>query len=292
MSVKLIVGAPGVGKTTYAQKLAQENDGIVVDLDEYRKAAPTEEIAQKWRLDAENAAHSFEKDVYVVRTLADAKERAEAAERIKADETIVLMTSPEIAKKRVTARDGDDSKHEAITQWWNTFKPNSGETTLVLDEEITPEPKDEEHGSEDYAKDSGSTESDSESAEEPDEADSPQYTEESIAELLEQARLEERNKVASEYATKIFDSNFTSAALSRGIDEERLSVIRAGINPALYVGEGGELKSDELNAFFDALAPAQPKRGPSNHAGYRNSTPISGKEHGKAMAEEFLNKGR
>lgn len=290
MSVKLIVGAPGVGKTTFAQKLAQENDGIVIDLDEYRKAAPTEEIAQKWRLDAENAAHSFGKDVYVVRTLADAKERAEAAERMKADETIVLMTSPEIAKKRVTSRDGDDSKHEAITQWWNTFKPNSGETTLVLDEDIIPE--DEEQSSKIEAKDSGSTESDSESVEEPNEADSQQYTEESIAELIEQARLEERNKVASEYATKIFDSNFNSAALAHGIDEERLAVIRAGINPALYVGEGGELKSDELNALFDALAPAQPKRGPSNHAGFRNSTPISGKEHGKAMAEEYLNKGR
>lgn len=287
--VHLIVGPPGAGKSTYATEQAAKTGGAVIDLDSFRALAPDADTAERWRLEAESRAHDLGKDVYVVRTLAKADERAAAAERIKADETIVLLTSAEVSKARVSERDGDDSKHEAIDAWWQDYTGIEGETTITFDEESAesaePEPSDPE--SDEQAETEDSEESDAEGEPAGDEDPAPGQD---VQALVEAARAEERAKVNEEFALERFNTHLSAEATARKLNADALQLLRTSLAPTAFLKPDKSVNTEALTTFLDAFTR---KGSPENHSGHRGTQGVGGKELGKAKAEEYLNqKGR
>lgn len=286
--VHLIVGPPGAGKSTYATEQAAKTGGTVIDFDSFRALAPDADTAERWRLEAESRAHDLGKEVFVVRTLAKADERAAAAERIKADETIVLLTSAEVSKARVSERDGDDSKHEAIDAWWQDYTGIEGETTITFDEEpeeqeepADPEPSDPEQP--EQAEDS----KDSDAGGEPagDEGPAPGQD---VQALIEAARAEERAKVNEEFALERFNTHLSAEATARKLNTDALQLLKTSLAPAAFLKPDNSVNTEALTTFLDAFTRA--KGSYENHSGHRGTQAVGGKELGKAKAEEFLNK--
>lgn len=278
---KLITGAPGTGKTTYARELAGEK-GKVIDLDDFRSIAPDEETAKSWRDQAEEAAKASDTDYYVVRTLADPVERAEVAKRLGAESTVALITSPEVAKKRVLERDGNDTKHQVIDEWWEKFKANDGEETLALDGEPADDPADAGQGSE-------PSEPANPSADDPaDAGQDPKSSEPTLEELLDKARQEEREKVLTEQNTAYFTQRFKETALFRKLSDEAAEKLLGTVNPTVLMGESYEQTAANISEFFEISGISAPKinRG-SQHGGYRGTEPLAGKEFGASRAEQF-----
>lgn len=278
---KLITGAPGAGKTTYARDLAGEK-GKVIDLDDFRSIAPDEETAKSWRDQAEEAAKASDTDYYVVRTLADPVERAEVAKRLGAESTVALITSPEVAKKRVLERDGTDTKHQVIDEWWKNFKANDGEETLALDGEPADDPADAGQGSE-------PSEPANPSADDPaDAGQDPKSSEPTLEELLDKARQEEREKVLTEQNTAYFTQRFKETALARKLSDEAAGKLLGTVNPTALMGESYEQTDANISEFFEVSGISAPKinRG-SQHGGYRGTEPLAGKEFGASRAEQF-----
>lgn len=279
---KLITGAPGTGKTTYAHELAGEK-GKVIDLDDFRSIAPDEETAKSWRDQAEEAAKASDTDYYVVRTLADPVERAEVAKRLGAESTVALITSPEVAKKRVLERDGADTKHQVIDEWWKKFKANDGEETLALDGEpddpSADDPADAGQGCE--PGDPAPTSNEEEPTD-------PKPTEPTLEELLTKARQEEREKVLTEQNTAYFTQRFKETALARKLSDEAAGKLLGTVNPTALMGESYEQTDANISEFFEVSGISAPKinRG-SQHGGYRGTEPLAGKEFGASRAEQF-----
>lgn len=278
---KLITGAPGAGKTTYARELAGEK-GKVIDLDDFRSIAPDEETAKSWRDQAEEAAKASDTDYYVVRTLADPVERAEVAKRLGAESTVALLTSPEVSKKRVLERDGNDTKHQVIDEWWKNFKANDGEETLALDGQPADDPADAGQGSEPSEPAASSTDDPADAGQD------PKSSEPTIEELLDKARQEEREKVLTEQNTAYFTQRFKETALARKLTDEAASKLLGTVNPSALMGESYEQTDANISDFFEVSGISAPKinRG-SQHGGYRGTEPLAGKEFGASRAEQF-----
>lgn len=278
---KLITGAPGTGKTTYARELAGEK-GKVIDLDDFRSIAPDEETAKSWRDQAEEAAKASDTDYYVVRTLADPVERAEVAKRLGAESTVALITSPEVAKKRVLDRDGTDTKHQVIDEWWKNFKANEGEETLALDGEPADDPADAGQSSEPSEPAASSTDDPADAGQD------PKSSEPTLEELLDKARQEEREKVLTEQNTAYFTQRFKETALARKLTDEAASKLLGTVNPSALMGESYEQTDANISEFFEVSGISAPKinRG-SQHGGYRGTEPLAGKEFGASRAEQF-----
>lgn len=122
MSVHLIAGPPGAGKTTYAAAQAGP-EGRVIDLD-LIAARVGPERAQAVRLAAEAAAANYPGETYVVRNLADGHDRHGVAARIKAKTVTVLAVPPEVAAARLTARDGPAASTTGPAAWWAAYTPH------------------------------------------------------------------------------------------------------------------------------------------------------------------------
>lgn len=82
----------------------------------------------------------------------------------------MLLTSAEVSKARVSERDGDDSKHEAIDAWWQDYTGIEGETTIAFDDETEepadpaePEPSDPDAAEQGDAEDSEDSDAEDES---------------------------------------------------------------------------------------------------------------------------------
>lgn len=115
--IRLLVGPPGAGKTTYAQEHAADTDQII-DLDEIRARGLTEDDAQAERLRLERAAADYQDgDVWVIRTLADPADRADFERRHRIDQTVVLDPGDDICLDRIHTRDGNDDKADGIRRW-------------------------------------------------------------------------------------------------------------------------------------------------------------------------------
>ena len=138
MTVHLVCGPPGAGKTTHVAQHAGPDD-VVIDLDEIRRTVGPGQ-ASMWRMAAERAAAEHkDSDVWVIRTLADPTQRADAAARLRAEDVQVLATPAALAKDRVLARDGTDDAHAPIDAWWETYQPRDGETVIHPDHDAHPD---------------------------------------------------------------------------------------------------------------------------------------------------------
>lgn len=279
--VHLIVGPPGAGKSTYATEQAAQTGGVVIDYDNFLAIAPDADTAERWRMEAEGRAHELGKDVFVVRTLAKADERAAAAERIKADETVVLLTSAEVSKARVSKRDGNDSKHEAIDAWWQDYTGIEGETTIAFDGEEegpgVPAPVEDDAG--------GGPEEPTDGAEPAPEPD------QDVQALIDAARAEERAKVAEEFALERFEAHLSAEVKARKLAPETLALLKTSLAPAAFLTSEHKVNTETLTSFLDTFTSSASSR--ENYSGHRGSQTVGGKELGKAKAEEFLNrKGR
>lgn len=130
MTVRLIYGPPGAGKSTYAREHAQDGD-LVIDLDDIRANVGNEDTARKLRGVMESTARQHEGDVWIVRTLAKADERAEFMARVGVDEAIPLAVDADTAKERVRKRDGSDEKLPAIDRWWAEYTPDMEDAAMA-----------------------------------------------------------------------------------------------------------------------------------------------------------------
>lgn len=128
--IRLVCGPPGAGKSTFVDQRAQPGD-VVVDLDRIRATGVSDATAERIRGYLEDHAREHEDgDVWIVRTLAEAKEREGFASTVGAEETTVLATPAVIAKQRASSRDGSPDKDNTIDRWWATYTPSPGDTTI------------------------------------------------------------------------------------------------------------------------------------------------------------------
>lgn len=144
MTVRLVCGPPGAGKSTLVREKRRDGD-LVIDLDDIRASVGSEATARKLRSVMEDGARAHEDgDVWIVRTLGDPAARAEFAARVGVDEITVLDVDADTAKARVSARDGSDEKHPAIDRWWAQNAPEgANEEEPAMGAQIpTPTPAD------------------------------------------------------------------------------------------------------------------------------------------------------
>lgn len=126
MTVRLITGPPGAGKNTYVEKHKKPED-FVVDFDVLRDSYPALSIDQlkAVRQTFEDVAKDAAVDVWVIRCVADATRRTELANKLGAEEVVVLETDAETAKANVTRRNRNPEKNDevfaAIDNWWSQY---------------------------------------------------------------------------------------------------------------------------------------------------------------------------
>lgn len=126
--VVLIYGPPCSGKTTKALELAQPGD-LVIDWDQLARDAgsPREHdhrpeharAASRARMELEqHAATMTDGTAYVIRTLADEQERAEAAERLRATDIIRCDPGGAECIRRAHDLGRKPSTDELIIRWY------------------------------------------------------------------------------------------------------------------------------------------------------------------------------
>jgi dephospho-CoA kinase len=123
--IRLITGPPGAGKNTYVEENKKDGD-VVLDFDILRElAGGSIERAKVMREAFENDLQNYDTDVWVIRCVADAKARTELAERLKAEQVVVVETPADVAKERVVSRgrepERNDEVFSAIDNWWSQY---------------------------------------------------------------------------------------------------------------------------------------------------------------------------
>ena len=85
MTVRLVCGPPGAGKSTLVREKRRDGD-LVIDLDDIRASVGSEATARKLRSVMEDGARTHEDgDVWIVRTLGDPAARAEAIDPLETE---------------------------------------------------------------------------------------------------------------------------------------------------------------------------------------------------------------
>lgn len=169
MSIHVVAGPPGSGKTTYALERMVAGEDLLLDFDAVRGALtqrPEHELTPTLDRYVQRAVYSTQDIIqyrleqgdslpastWITRGLAKADEREQLAKDLGA-QVIVLETPLDTCLERIDARDiSEEAKAEqkaAARRWWSDYEPR-GADQVVKDEaspsgRVTPSP-DSSHG--------------------------------------------------------------------------------------------------------------------------------------------------
>lgn len=307
--IYLVCGPPGAGKSTWANENAKDGD-LVIDLDEIRRFTSSDEQAKAFRDRLEADANTHNGDVYVVRTLANPVARGEVAERLDAGQVVVLETPKEIALHRASKRDGNDLMADPIQRWWDEYSAREGEVIIkpdmgenlpdkevksmtVKNNENTPEVVLNEFG---YPDETPVKEMTSEQQvaywkrqarkhEEAAKKIEPGKVDDSvIAEAVQKAILEERERNEKELGERLLASKFETLAKEKGVEPEKVERLYSSLNKDVFVS-GSDVNDEALKEFFEPFASLSPV--PDSHAGFRQTKPVSGSAKGDELAAKY-----
>lgn len=318
MTTRLVTGPPGAGKTTFVEKNKKDGD-TVIDLDVLR--AQYGDAAKDVRKTLEASVQTLPGDVWVIRTLADAQARTEAAERLEAAEVHVLTTPAEVCKQRIAARDiSDDQKQElssAVDNWFehygvveshlivepDTGPPSDKETKKMgdLNNEDLGFPKDTplaemtteqqvaywKHQSRKHESESKrlKAERDPKPADRKDDGNGeqgkPQFDAAAFKEEL-------KKELRLEQAPGLVRDRFSSLIGNR-LPAAAKEALLEDLNLNRFVNDDGSLKHDLIKERVEVLAPSSPA---GNHQGHRggNQTSTSSVQKGRDLFNETHSK--
>lgn len=329
MTVRLITGPPGAGKNTYIEKHKKPED-VVFDFDILKSMTGSVERAKVMREAFEADLQNYESDVWVIRCVADAKGRTELAERLKAEQVVVLETDAATAKAQVEKRGRNPERNEevfaAIDDWWSQYG--------VVESDLIVRPDTGQQNS-DRKKNMGDTEQKSGP-----EADKGFPAETKIVDMTAeeqaaywkfQSRKHESNVTAlraaaegknkpedkpddkpdanapidaatlrkeilaelkKEQAPELVRSAF-KAHFGERLPEATRDALLEDLNTAKYVKEDGSVDSDAIKARAEVLAPAAETHGRTKvrtHQGNRRQEASATVSSGKTLFEEYSKK--
>lgn len=123
--IRLVTGPPGAGKTTYVKSHAKPADAII-DLDLLRDFAGGDAtIAARIRAAMEKQMGKSARDVWVVRTLIDPRDREHFIRRHNVAEVIEVRASRETLVERARLRNSPPDVYSAIDKWLQ-LNPGTG----------------------------------------------------------------------------------------------------------------------------------------------------------------------
>ena len=300
MTVRLIYGPPGAGKSTYAREHAQDGD-LVIDLDDIRANVGNEDTARKLRGVMESTARQHEGDVWIVRTLAKADERAEFMARVGVDEAIPLAVDADTAKERVRKRDGSDEKLPAIDRWWAEYTPDMEDAAMAEHDETNQA---------ETSQDQGATPEVAERKQEGLPADIPvseMSLEDQVTYWKRRSRANEKDaREYREQAERVeAERKAPEAPVAPSVDPAQREVFEARVDAALatrpdyagvpfakhldmstFVGDDGRVDREAVAAFFEAL-PQGAHKTAGTPAGWGSNAPYEGASGIDAGREMF-----
>lgn len=118
--IRVVTGPPASGKSTYIAEHSREGD-ITIDLDlVLSSTGGNDTLARQLRYAMEEHAKNYTGgDVWIARTLPDPTDRTVFADRIGADEVVVLDgTSREKLLERLAQRPGGEEHIEGVERWF------------------------------------------------------------------------------------------------------------------------------------------------------------------------------
>ena len=123
--IRLVTGPPGAGKTTYVKSHAKPADAII-DLDLLRDFVGGDAtLAARIRAAMEKQMGKSARDVWVVRTLIDPRDREHFIRRHNVAEVIEMRASRETLAERARLRNSPPDVYSAIDKWLR-LNPGTG----------------------------------------------------------------------------------------------------------------------------------------------------------------------
>lgn len=138
MTVRLITGPPGAGKNTYIDKHKKDGD-FIFDFDELRAQYPhmTLDQLKAMRETIYGSLQTLDRDAWVIQCIAKPEKRTEIAQKIGAEEVVVLETPADVAKERVRERGREPERNgdvfAAIDEWWSQYGVVSSDVIVKPD---------------------------------------------------------------------------------------------------------------------------------------------------------------
>jgi hypothetical protein len=328
--IRLITGPPGAGKNTYIEKNKKPED-VVFDFDILRSMTGSVERAKVMREAFEADLQNYENDVWVIRCVADAKARTELAERLKAEQVVVIETPADVAKKQVTDRGREPERNDevfaAIDDWWSQY--GVVESDLIVRPDTGPNLSDRKKNMPDLEQKSG-TETDkgfpaetkivdmtpeeqaaywkfqsrkhegraNTLAAEAEAKNKPEVKPEVKPEAnapIDAAELRKQilAEIKLEQAPDLVRNQFKSLIGDR-LPETSRDAILEDLNTAKYVKEDGSIDTDAIKARAEVIAPASEKRVRKvrPHQGDRRQESITSVQSGRELFEAEANKNK
>lgn len=313
MTIRLVVGPPGAGKSTHVRENRKPED-TVIDLDQLVEVTGNLDDAKKVRDDLLGTYHANENpagDLWVIRSAGTAtpEERKAYAEKVKADEVTVIATPKEVAAERIKkrARPGDEESNilSAVDGWWASY--GVVESDLIVRPEkgvIRQEEKMSKEQDKGFPPETPVAEMDDKQQSAYWKYHSRRH-ENTVKELSEPfgndvTKLKEyvgayKPPVAPPATDATADvravrSEFKAAVATAGVSKEDLDAFLEDLDLTKYLKEDGEVDEDRVASKAKLLAPQQKqiRRVPSDqHNGQRTGEGETGIEAGRALAKNF-----
>lgn len=102
-----------------------------------------------------------------------------------------------------------------------------------------------------------------------------QPDEKALAEARDQAAKDAETKIRSEYAAKLVDAEIKAASAGR-MDDTQREVLLDGLDRTRFLTEAGDVDTDKVTAYVNAIAPAGEKRATDLGQGRRDGKPAGG----------------